>query len=171
VPPKTIRFYEEIGLIGPAERLSNRYHAYADRDVETLRFVRRSRDLGFSLKLKDVGELLALYRDRRRAARDVTRLALAQVAELDRKIAELTAIRNTIADLACRCHGDDRPDCPILEELDARKHRGRSLSCEATELRDRTNPQEHPIPACGACVGVRVMDLGRTRRRDRRFTR
>jgi MerR family copper efflux transcriptional regulator len=120
VPPKTIRFYEEIGRIGPAERLSNRYRAYADRDVETLRFVRRPRDLGFSQK--DVGELLALYRDHRRAARDVTRLALAQVAELDRKMAELTAIRNTIADLACRCHGDDRPDCPILEELDARKH-------------------------------------------------
>ncbi len=116
VPPKTIRYYEEIGLITPAERLENRYRAYDDNDVQTLRFIQRARSLGFSLK--EVAALLSLYRDRRRASRDVKRLALAHVAELDRKIAEMKAIRNTIADLAARCHGDQRPECPILEELE-----------------------------------------------------
>jgi MerR family copper efflux transcriptional regulator len=116
VPPKTIRYYEDIGLIAPAERLENRYRAYVGNDVQTLRFIQRARSLGFSLK--EVAELLALYRDRRRASKDVKRLALAHVAELDRKIAELKAIRNTIADLAARCHGDQRPECPILEELE-----------------------------------------------------
>lgn len=120
VPPKTIRFYEEIGLIAPAARLDNRYRAYDENDVQTLRFVHRARSLGFSLK--EVGGLLALYRDRRRASRDVKRLALAHVAELDRKIAELTAIRDTIADLAERCHGDQRPQCPILDALEAPVH-------------------------------------------------
>jgi MerR family copper efflux transcriptional regulator len=117
VPPKTIRFYEEIGLIAPAERLENRYRAYEQNDLQTLRFIHRARSLGFSLK--QVGELLSLYRDRRRASEDVKRLALARVAELDRKIAELTTIRNTIADLARRCRGDQRPECPILDELEA----------------------------------------------------
>lgn len=120
VLPKTIRYYEEIGLIAPAERLENRYRAYDENDVQTLRFIQRARSLGFSLK--EVAELLALYRDRRRASKDVKRLALAHVAELDRKIAELKAIRNTIADLAARCHGDQRPECPILEELETPTH-------------------------------------------------
>jgi Cu(I)-responsive transcriptional regulator len=120
VPPKTIRFYEEIGLIEPAERLANRYRAYNENAVRTLRFISRARGLGFSLK--EVGELLALYRDHSRASKDVKGLALAHVAELDRKIAELTAIRNLIAELAERCQGDDRPECPILDELDAPPH-------------------------------------------------
>ena len=120
VPPKTIRYYEEIGLIAPAERLENHYRAYDEKDVQTLRFIQRARSLGFSLK--EVADLLALYHDRRRVSRDVKRLALAHVAELDRKIAELKAIRNTIADLAARCHGDQRPDCPILEELETPTH-------------------------------------------------
>jgi Cu(I)-responsive transcriptional regulator len=117
VPAKTIRYYEEIGLIAPAERLTNRYRRYGERDVEVLRFVHRARALGFPLK--EVGALLALYRDRRRASKDVKRVALAHVAELDRRIAELTAIRRTIAHLAERCHGDQRPACPILDELGA----------------------------------------------------
>lgn len=120
VPPKTIRYYEEIGLIAPAERLENRYRAYDNNDVQTLRFIQRARSLGFSLK--EVASLLSLYRDRRRASRDVKRLALAHVAELDRKIAEMKAIRDTIANLAERCHGDQRPDCPILEELETPSH-------------------------------------------------
>lgn len=120
VPPKTIRFYEEIGLVGPAERFGNGYRAYDESDIRTLRFIQRARSLGFPLK--EVGELLTLCRDRRRESRDVKQLALAHVAELDRRIAELTAIRNTIAALAQRCHGDERPECPILEELDAQTH-------------------------------------------------
>jgi MerR family copper efflux transcriptional regulator len=116
VPPKTIRFYEELGLLRPAERLPNRYRAYDQSNVQTLRFIRRARDLGFSLQ--EIDKLLALYRNRRRASEDVKRLALAHVAELDHKIAELTRIRETLAELARRCHGDQRPECPILEDLE-----------------------------------------------------
>jgi MerR family transcriptional regulator, copper efflux regulator len=114
VPPKTIRFYEEIGVIKPA-RSENRYRAYGEADIHRLRFIHRARSLGFSLK--DVGALLELYRDRKRASREVKRLALEHVAALDRKIADLTQIRNEIAALARRCRGDDRPQCPILDEL------------------------------------------------------
>lgn len=117
MPPKTIRFYEEIGLIGPAERLANQYRAYREKDVNTLRFIHRARSLGFPLK--DIRALLSLYQDRRRASREVKRLAVNQVAQIDRKIAELTAIRDAIADLAKRCHGDDRPECPILDQFAA----------------------------------------------------
>lgn len=117
MPPKTIRFYEEIGLIGPAERLANRYRAYDEQDIQRLRFIHRARGLGFSLP--DVGKLLALYQDRRRASRDVKRLALAQIAQIDRKLAELITIRNALAKLAQRCHGDQRPNCPILEDLES----------------------------------------------------
>jgi MerR family copper efflux transcriptional regulator len=116
VPPKTIRFYEELGLVKPAERLANRYRAYDESNVQTLRFIRRARDLGFSLQ--EIDKLLALYRNRRRASEDVKRLALAHVDELDHKIAELTRIRDTLAELARRCHGGQRPECPILEDLE-----------------------------------------------------
>jgi MerR family copper efflux transcriptional regulator len=116
VPPKTIRFYEEQGLVKPAERLANRYRGYDESNVQTLRFIRRARDLGFSLQ--EIDKLLALYRNRRRASEDVKRLALAHVTELDHKIAELTRIRDTLADLARHCRGDQRPDCPILDELE-----------------------------------------------------
>jgi Cu(I)-responsive transcriptional regulator len=118
VPAKTIRFYEEAGIIKPAARGSNRYRGYSESDVQTLSFVRRARALGFSLK--DVASLLELYSNDRRASRDVKRLALKHVAELDRKLKELTAIRNTIAELARRCNGNDRPECPILDELKTR---------------------------------------------------
>ena len=118
VPAKTIRFYEEAGIIKPAVRGSNRYRGYSESDVQTLSFVRRARALGFSLK--DVASLLELYSNDRRASRDVKRLALKHVAELDRKLKEMTAIRNTIAELARRCNGNDRPECPILDELKTR---------------------------------------------------
>jgi MerR family copper efflux transcriptional regulator len=88
--------------------------------VQMLRFVQRARTLGFPLK--DVAELLELYRDRGRASREVKKLALKHVATLDRKLAELTAMRRTIAMLAERCQGNDRPTCPILDELGATKH-------------------------------------------------
>ncbi len=120
MPPKTIRFYEEIGLIGPAERLANQYRAYSEKDVHTLHFIHRARSLGFPLK--EIRALLSLYHDRKRASREVKRLALNHLAEIDRKIAELTAIRNSISELAHRCHGDDKPECPILDELEAPTH-------------------------------------------------
>ena len=116
VPPKTIRFYEQLGLLKPAERFANRYRAYDESNVQTLRFIRRARDLGFSLH--EIDKLLALYRNRRRASEDVKRLALAHVAELDHKIVELTRIRDTLAELARRCRGDQRPECPILQDLE-----------------------------------------------------
>ncbi|MDB5408336.1 MAG: HTH-type transcriptional regulator HmrR [Rhodospirillales bacterium] len=117
VPPKTIRFYESIGLIAPAQRAANRYRSYDQDSVRRLRFIARARGLGFALK--EVAALLALYGDRHRSSHDVKRLALDQIATLDRKIAELTTIRRSLADLAERCHGDDRPDCPILDELES----------------------------------------------------
>jgi len=116
VPAKTIRYYEEIGLISPPKRTENHYRAYDAKDIQTLRFIHRARSLGFSLK--HVRDLLALYRDRRRASKDVKQLALAHVASIDTKIAELAAIRNALTDLARRCHGDKRPDCPIIEDLE-----------------------------------------------------
>jgi MerR family copper efflux transcriptional regulator len=116
VPPKTIRFYESIGLIAPAQRSANRYRFYDEDAVRRLRFIARARGLGFALK--EVASLLALYSDSHRSSHDVKRLALDQIATLDRKIAELATIRRSLADLADRCHGDDRPDCPILDELD-----------------------------------------------------
>jgi Cu(I)-responsive transcriptional regulator len=115
VPPKTIRFYEQLGLLKPAERLANGYRAYDESSVQTLRFIRRARDLGFSLP--EIDKLLALYRNRRRASEDVKRLALAHVADIERKIAELARIRDTLTELARHCRGDQRPECPILEDL------------------------------------------------------
>jgi MerR family copper efflux transcriptional regulator len=115
VSAKTIRYYESIGLIPEASRTDSGYRTYSDKDVETLRFIHHSRNLGFSVK--DVSMLLDLWRDRNRASADVKALALSHVSEVDRKIEELQSIRDTLLHLTQRCHGDDRPDCPILEEL------------------------------------------------------
>lgn len=115
VPAKTIRYYEEIGLIPAAGRTASGYRDYGDAEVETLKFIARSRSLGFSVK--DVGDLLALWRDRERASADVRRIAQGHVAEVERKIAELEAIRRTLLSLVECCHGDERPDCPILDNL------------------------------------------------------
>jgi MerR family transcriptional regulator, copper efflux regulator len=117
VPAKTIRYYEQIGLIGAAERGANLYRSYSDADVEMLRFIGRARRLGFSVQ--DLKQLVALYRDRGRASADVKALALQHIGRIDRKLAELRTVRAALADLASRCHGDARPDCPILEELAA----------------------------------------------------
>ena len=115
VAPKNIRYYESIGLIGPAKRAANGYRAYDENDVRTLGFVSRARSLGFSVQ--DVGGLLSLYRDRDRASSDVKKLAMEHIEEIDRKVAELQSMRRTLKDLTDRCHGDDRPDCPILDDL------------------------------------------------------
>ena len=115
VPAKTIRYYEEIGLISKPERTASGYRAYDKQDVDILRFVSRARSLGFSIK--DVRNLLALYDDRDRASADVKNIALEHVGEIERKMAELDSIRRTLLHLADKCHGDERPDCPILDEL------------------------------------------------------
>lgn len=117
VSAKMIRYYESIGLIAPATRTAAQYRVYADDDVHTLRFVRRARDLGFSLE--ETRELLALWRDRSRASADVKKLAMAHIRDLEAKAAELQAMADTLRDLAAHCHGDDRPDCPILKDFAA----------------------------------------------------
>ncbi len=112
---KTIRYYEKVGLIDPPPRTEGGYRAYVDDDIDILRFVARARGLGFSVK--ECKTLLTLYSDRSRASADVKALALAHIEEVDRKIKELQSIRLTLGELATKCHGDDRPDCPIIEEL------------------------------------------------------
>jgi MerR family transcriptional regulator, copper efflux regulator len=115
VPTKTIRYYEEIQLIPPATRAANGYRLYDQRAVEELRFIRRARDLGFSIE--EVEALLALWRDRGRTSGEVKRVALQHVARVEQKIAELESLRKTLLELTERCHGDDRPDCPIIDDL------------------------------------------------------
>ena len=115
VPAKTIRYYEGIGLIKKAGRTAGGYRDYSDIDVETLKFIQRARSLGFSVK--DVADLLALWQDRDRASSEVKRIAEGHVEAIGRKIVELEEIRRTLETLIHRCHGDDRPDCPILEGL------------------------------------------------------
>lgn len=116
VSAKMIRYYESIDLLAAARRTDAGYRFYTDEDVHVLRFIRRARDLGFSLA--DIAELLALWRDQRRASADVKRIALEHVVALERKIAELQGMASTLRTLAAHCHGDARPDCPILTDLD-----------------------------------------------------
>ena len=115
VNPKTIRYYEDIGLLRPAARRDNGYRHYADADVATVRFIKRARTLGFSTQ--DVAKLLNLWHDRDRASADGRALATRHAADIERRIAELEAVRRTLLDLVHRCHGDDRPHCPILDDL------------------------------------------------------
>jgi MerR family copper efflux transcriptional regulator len=115
VPAKTIRYYEAVGLIEPADRTASGYRVYDRRDVETLRFVQRARSLGFPVE--DVGSLLALWHDRTRSSAEVKALAERRVADIDRKMAELREMRDTLVHLMEGCHGDARPECPILQGL------------------------------------------------------
>ena len=115
VSARMIRHYEDIRLIPRAARTAAGYRTYREGDFLALRFVRRARDLGFSMK--EIQRLLALWNDRRRASSDVKRLALQHLAQLERKIAGLEEMRRALADLARHCHGDHRPDCPILDDL------------------------------------------------------
>ena len=117
VSAKMIRYYEEIGLISPAGRTASNYRVYDADSVNRLRFVRRSRNLGFSLE--ETGSLLALWRDRSRASADVHRIAQAHVDDLEKRIEAMQAMRRTLQNLLQHCHGDARPDCPILTDLDA----------------------------------------------------
>ena len=115
VSAKMIRHYEEIGLIPRVARTAAGYRVYREADVHLRRFVKRARDLGFTMK--EIEKLLGLWNDRRRASADVKRLAAAHIADLERKIAELEAMRRTLVELSSHCHGDHRPDCPILDDL------------------------------------------------------
>jgi Cu(I)-responsive transcriptional regulator len=115
VPAKTIRYYESIGLIPPAHRTDSGYRSFGQVEIDTLCFIQRARSLGFSVK--DVARLLDLWRDRSRASSDVKALAMHHAEEIDRKLAELQEMRDTLLRLAEQCHGDGRPDCPILEGI------------------------------------------------------
>ena len=118
---KTIRYYEEIGLVRPM-RGENGYRAFVETDVHKLTFLARARSLGFSIK--ECRTLLSLYEDRGRASSDVKALAEAHLRRIDHKIAELEGLRGTLATLVARCHGDERPECPILEDLAGLAHPG-----------------------------------------------
>ena len=111
---KTIRYYEEIGLVIP-DRLENGYRDYATSDLHILQFVQRARSLGFSVV--ECRSLLGLYGDDNRASADVKELATRKIADIDRKIEEMLSLRDTLANLAEACNGDHRPDCPILDDL------------------------------------------------------
>lgn len=117
VNAKMIRYYESIGLISAASRTDAGYRQYNDKDIRTLRFIKRSRDLGFSIER--IKTLLSLWEDRGRKSGDVKKLAGQYIAELDRDIEKLQSIRNQLQQLADCCHGDGRPDCPIIEDLAA----------------------------------------------------
>ena len=112
---KMLRYYESIGLLAPASRSESGYRRYSEQDIHRLAFIKRARDLGFSLE--EVGRLLALWQDRQRASADVKALAAEHVAALQRRIRELSELRDTLQALVDSCQGDERPDCPILASL------------------------------------------------------
>ena len=114
---KMIRYYESIGLLKPASRSDSGYRLYGQDDLHSLTFIKRSRDLGFSLE--EVAKLLTLWQDRQRASADVKALANEHITDLNRRIEELVSLRDTLSELVAHCHGDDRPDCPILKDLAA----------------------------------------------------
>ncbi len=115
VSSKMIRYYESVGLIRPADRTDSNYRDFGERDINELRFIRRARNLGFSVE--EIGQLLALWRDHGRPSREVKTVAEKHVANLDAKIAEMQSMADTLRLLARSCAGDDRPDCPILSDL------------------------------------------------------
>jgi MerR family transcriptional regulator, copper efflux regulator len=112
---KMVRYYESLGLLPKIGRTDSGYRQYTDKEVHTLRFIRRARDLGFSMS--EISELLKLWQDRRRASANVKKIAMAHVDDLNRRIKEMAEMKHTLERLAQCCHGDHRPDCPILDEL------------------------------------------------------
>ena len=114
LPAKTIRYYEDIDLVTP-DRMDNGYRDYSETDLNRLRFLQRSRSLGFTIE--ECRLLLSLYDDEHRASADVKAIALQKIIEVDRKIDELRSLKKTLSTLAEHCHGDDKPDCPIIDDL------------------------------------------------------
>ena len=150
VSAKMIRYYESIGLIPKTLRTEAGYRVYSDNDVHTLGFIRRARDLGFSVE--QISELVTLWRDRQRASTDVKRIALEHVEILERKARELQEMAATLKHLADHCHGDSRPECPIIEGLQSGHDVG-SIDI-------------HSTPHFGA-VGLRSARRGTARKRVR----
>lgn len=145
VSAKMIRHYEQVGLLPRARRTYSGYRQYSQTDLHTLRFIRHARDLGFSIK--QITELVSLWQNRRRPSSKVKALAQAHIEELERKAAETLAMKRTLEHLVHCCHGDDRPDCPILETLsasDADKHVNDDRSDGAAQ--DRPAAREPAAP-------------------------
>lgn len=117
ISERMIRHYEKIGLVAAAARRESGYRDYGERDIHALRFIGRARDLGFGIE--EIRHLLALWHDRSRSSADVKALALARAAELKRKERDLHEMRRSLERLAASCHGDDRPDCPIIHDLES----------------------------------------------------
>lgn len=115
VSAKMVRHYESLGLLPAVQRTDAGYRQYGEKEIHTLRFIRRARTLGFSMA--EIAELLKLWQNKHRASADVKRIAQAHVADLERRIAEMQAMRQTLSELAACCAGDSRPDCPILSGL------------------------------------------------------
>lgn len=115
VSAKMIRYYESIGIIPPAQRTVSGYRQYDARAVHILRFVKRARALGFSLE--DVGRLVELWRNQKRSSAEVKTLALEQIDRLETRIQEMQAMTRSLKELAQACHGDERPECPILDDF------------------------------------------------------
>ena len=115
VTPKMVRHYESLGLLPKVHRTESGYRLYGESEVHTLRFIKRSRDLGFSIP--EIAELVKLWQDRKRPSANVKKVASGHLAELDRKIKEMESMRKTLQHLVHCCQGDGRPDCPILEDL------------------------------------------------------
>jgi Cu(I)-responsive transcriptional regulator len=115
IPSKTIRYYESIGLLPPPARKDSGYRDYSNPEIETMRFIQRARKLGFAIK--DVCDLLDLWNDTHRTSAQVKSLTKRHISEIESKIQELESMRSTLVTLSDKCHGDDRPDCPILEDL------------------------------------------------------
>jgi Cu(I)-responsive transcriptional regulator len=136
VSAKMIRHYEGIGLIQAADRAMSGYRVYGTREVETLRFIRRARDLNFSTE--QIKELLSLWQDRSRASADVKRFALEHVAILEVRMRDLQEMVGTLKHLASHCHGDDRPDCPIISDLSSGQ-----VAAARPEQRRRAGPTAH----------------------------
>lgn len=120
VTAKMIRHYESLRLLKAPRRTESGYRLYDDNDIHTLRFIRRSRDLGFSMK--EIQQLLALWQNRRRASAEVRRIAQDHITALDAKIQEMQGMRRTLEQLVHNCHGDARPECPILDDLAHASH-------------------------------------------------
>ena len=117
VSAKMIRHYEDLGLLRKIARTASGYRQYSDADIHSLRFIRRARDLGFGMK--EIESLLGLWQNRKRASKDVKRIALARIEDLQRRIDEMQTMKRALEQLAHCCHGDARPECPILDDLAA----------------------------------------------------
>ena len=145
VSAKMIRHYESVGLFPEATRTESGYRQYSENEVSTLRFIRQSRDLGFSIE--QIRELLGLWQNRRRSSRHVRALAQAHIEELDAKLKELQAMKATLEHLVHCCHGDDRPDCPIIESLESPEPVVAEAVQHASHAHAGLRPGRHRRPA------------------------